>query len=69
MTKDKPLALSNGEKPVVMDNQEDAIMNGVVHNDEYEYVDHEQYDLDHAEHEDNQEWEMNEYEQENEYYL
>ena len=49
MTKDKPLALSNGEKPVVMDNQEDAIMNGVVHNDEYEY------DLDHAEHEDNQE--------------
>lgn len=59
LIEDKPSALSNGSKPVVMDDQEDAIMNEAVHSNEEEDVDHEEYDLEHAEHEENEEWERN----------
>lgn len=69
LVEDKPSAFSNGAKPVVMDDQEDAAMNDAVHSNEDEDVDHEEYDLEHAEHEDNEEWERNEDEQEDEDYL
>lgn len=72
LVEDKPSAFSNGAKPVVVDDQEDAVMNDAVHSNEDEDVDHEEYDLEHAEHEDNEdneEWERNEDEQEDEDFL
>lgn len=69
LVEDKPSAFSNGAKPVVVDDQEDAVMNDVVHGNEDEDVDHEEYDLEHAENEGNEEWERNEYEQEDEDFL
>jgi len=69
LVEDKPSAFSNGAKPVVVDDQEDAIMNDVVHNNEDEDVDNEEYDLAHAENEGNEEGERNEDEQEDEDFL
>lgn len=70
LMEDQPSALSNGAKPVIMDDQEGAIMNEAGHSNEDEDVDHEEYDLEHAEHEENEEWERNEDElQEDEDYL
>jgi len=69
LIEDKPSAFSNGAKPVVMDDQEDAIMNEAVHSNEDEDVDHEEYDLEHVEHEENEEWERNGDDQEDEDYL
>jgi len=69
LVEDKPSAFSNGAKPVVVDDQEDAVMNDVVHGNEDEDVDHEEYDLEHAENEGNEEWERNEDEQEDEDFL